>query len=121
MRKFAIMLGCAALLTAGASATSDHSYRVDFRFSHDSADFQSFARDRNQCLDATSTVISPKQPSIGGQMNIGLGPRVVGAPFIAAPMRMYERHAGAFYRCMLARGYRTDPNGRFSVSFSART
>ena len=107
MRTIAIMLGCTALLSVGANAANDHSYRADIRYSKAGADSESFNRDRDQCLHDTDTwrrlVSEDIRPGSSSRMfHVSTG----------------EHHGVAFHQCMTAKGYRADPNGLFRVSFS---
>lgn len=121
MRKFAFMFGCAALLSVGAFAASDHSYRVDFRFSKSSVNYQSFTQDRERCVAGTSTRRKFGPEAIGGSLNVGLGSSSLNSSSVMVfPRPTYDHDVAAFYRCMMARGYRADPNGQFTVSLSAR-
>jgi hypothetical protein len=121
MRKFAIMLGCAALFSVGAFAAGHHYYHINIRFSQNGVDDQSFSRDRKQCLDATSKRRELKQEPIGAEINTGIGGRTPSGPgTVVYPVPTYDHNAVAFYQCMSAKGYRTDPNGQFTVSFSTR-
>ena len=108
MRRIAIILGCAAALSVGAAAAGQQFYRVDLRLSNARADDQSFIRDRDQCFLATNT----SHPLVTEDIRPGSTSHVF-------HVTATEHHAAAFYQCMTARGYRTDPNGRFTASFSS--
>lgn len=108
MRRIAIMLGCAALLSVGAVAADNHFYRVDIRFSNARADGQSFQRDRDQCFRDTNTYHQLVTEDIRGREGS-----------FVDHVKTVERHAVPFFQCMIARGYRTDRNGTFMASFSS--
>ncbi|MDR3526875.1 MAG: hypothetical protein P4L57_06310 [Rhizomicrobium sp.] len=116
MRSFVILLGCAVALSAAALADQPF-YRVDFRFSNRAANDQVFRRDRSQCLNATSM-----RYQISRAQNIRFGSAsVLGCPGATTePRPSYEAHATAFYQCMMAKRYRSDPNGRYAVSLSSQ-
>ncbi len=110
MRKFAIMFGCAALLSMDLAAAGPL-YRVSFHFAKAGANDQIFFHDRVACLRQTSTEAFTNGPSAVSAQGVSVPGQLAGT--------FYVRHANAFYQCMTAKGYRADPNGPFKVSFGS--
>ncbi len=104
MRKFAILLGCAALLSTGL-ATAAPRYHAHFNFAKVGAGEWVFSEDRNACLRQTTTAYWVGAP--------------YGFHYTGSDGFQYMRHANAFYQCMTTRGYRADPYGPFKISFWA--
>lgn len=111
MHKLAILLGCAALLFADAASAREHQYRFEFHFSKIGVDTVAFDRDQYQCLRDTSKVHRL------GQLPAGpVGPYVYAQA--VQPWLTSKPIPTAFYECMNGKGYRVDPNGQFTASFS---
>jgi len=110
MRACALALGCVVSLSLGQVAAAEHLYRFDFQFSKLGADAASFQRDSNRCVQDTSTPLGWRLSfisSLGGNTP---------ASWQEVSRYANSSHPIAFYRCMSAKGYQTDPNGPFKAS-----
>lgn len=94
MRNVIVMLGCVAALSAAAGGAT---YHYNFHFAKDDA--STFDQDREACIRDTSTKSLPN----GGRAGV--------YTMSERGNQTFRHNPAAFQQCMIAKGYRPDPNG----------